>query len=95
MTCQSPLAARAFAAFKPRPEEAPVMMTVGFCEALSVVAMAAGAIGATVAAAAATRIPVAARALATARVDLVAVERKDAAAEGEERRRAAFAVASV
>ncbi len=30
-TCQSPEAASALAAFRPRPEEAPVMMTVGFC----------------------------------------------------------------
>jgi len=50
-TCQSPVAASALAAFSPSPEEAPVMMAVGFWVDLSVVAMAAGAAGAAVAAA--------------------------------------------
>jgi len=50
-TCQSPLLAKDAAVLRPRPEEAPVMITVGFWEALSELTMAEGRPAATGAAA--------------------------------------------
>lgn len=53
-TCQSPLCASHLAADRPRPEDAPVTITVGFWVALSEVAMTAGLAASAVAAEART-----------------------------------------